>query len=734
MDKLKSKILDCLQNLKGSGKFASLNTARFVLPGLNVEGAGEISFPINKMQAEILKQSAQQAPFGKGSETLLDTEVRNTWEIDAEKLHFDNPAWQKFLDEIIENVKIDLGIENYSIKANLYKLLIYEEDGFFLKHKDSEKERGMFGTLVLGLPSQFSGGELVIEFENKQVVADFSQAGLYNTGYAAFYADCDHEVKPLKSGYRICLVYNLIQEKAGNKIEMPSIQSYSNRIVDSIKNHEENHPKEPYIILLGHQYTPENFSPDQLKLNDRLKAEVLLRAAEKLGYYSNMCLVTSYLTGAPEYDGYYGYNDYGGYNNDDTDEEMGEVYDEYLSIEHWVESKIPSHHISFEEEDLITSFALNDDEPIVKESTGYMGNYGPDIMYWYHYGAVCIWSPEANAQMLLSQNAETQLNWIDYFNRSANISDEEKSTVDTLLLSGLKESGYSSRLLNFNPVLDWIIIQRKEELLFKSDKETVQDYFIRIEACYWFKLFQLMPINKTQQLLEKITRTISVPVLETLLAVLVSLSHEKPFHNLVSLYFEKLPQFFNFLYSNQSSRIQKDALNHLFALEKTSSPANSRIHEIAKTMFVNPTYKYVSGVLVPSLLSTETSTKLISRLLDLSEKYLQNRVDNKPQPPANWTRPVPEKRHYKRQWDELRDFLNSPTEHVFDYRKVQRERKLMEEAIRSVTIDLKMETIKKGSPHLLRITKTRDEYNRQMNIWNKDVLLLEKVKNHRMQT
>ena len=76
----------------------------------------------------------------------------------------------------------------------------------------------------------------------------------------------------------------------------------------------------------------------------------------------------------------------------------------------------------------------------------------------------------------------------------------------------------------------------------------------------------------------------------------------------------------------------------------------------------------------------------------------------------------------------LKEFLKSPTERVFDYRKIKHERKLMEEAIRSVTIDLKMETIRKGSPHLLRITKTRDEYNRQMNIWNKDVSLLEKVK------
>ena len=381
MDKLKEGILDCLQNLKGSGKFASVGTAPFVLPGLNVEGMGEVGFPINEMQAKALVNAARQAPFGQGSETLLDTEVRNTWEIDADKMQFNNPAWQGFLGEIIETIKSDLGIEDYSIKANLYKLLIYEEGGFFLKHKDSEKEKGMFGTLILGLPSKYSGGELVIEFENDFVVADFSREGFYNSGYAAFYADCDHEVKPLKSGYRLCLVYNLIQEKAGKKIELASVENASEQMVEVIKKHEHSHPQDFYIILLGHQYTPENFSLDQLKLNDRLKADVFLRAADKMGYYSKLCLVTSYLSGSPAYEGYYGYDDI------DDEADMDEVYDEDLSIEEWVESKIPAPGtVSFEEDDLIASFALKEGEPLVKESTGYMGNYGPDLMHWYHYG------------------------------------------------------------------------------------------------------------------------------------------------------------------------------------------------------------------------------------------------------------------------------------------------------------------------------------------------------------
>ena len=150
----------------------------------------------------------------------------------------------------------------------------------------------MFGTLVVGLPSKHTGGELVVSFGGTEEIADFSEdSGDYKIDYAAFYADCDHEVKPLTSGYRICLVYNLIQQKSGDKIRLTSLESYVEKLTEIFR--EQDDDTKPHIILLGHQYTPENFSKGQLKLNDRPKAEALLRAAQKAGCYAKMCLVTS---------------------------------------------------------------------------------------------------------------------------------------------------------------------------------------------------------------------------------------------------------------------------------------------------------------------------------------------------------------------------------------------------------------------------------------------------------
>ena len=49
---------------------------------------------------------------------------------------------------------------------------------------------------------------------------------------------------------------------------------------------------------------------------------------------------------------------------------------------------------------------------------------------------------------------------------------------------------------------------------------------------------------------------------------------------------------------------------------------------------------------------------------------------------------------------------------IFDYRKAPVERTEMENAIRYVTIDIKTETIKKGTPHTLRLIKTQATYER----------------------
>lgn len=726
MNKFKEDVLSCLRGLKGSGRFVSMKTMEFVFPGLKVVGVGEIAYPINDTQAKALIPAAHKAPFGKGGETIVDGNIRSGWEIDAGKLSFHGSQWTHFIRKVIDRLKPDLGLEDCTVSAHLYKMLIYEKGDFFLPHKDSEKEKGMFGTLVIGLPSKYTGGELVIRFGGTEETADFAaDAGNYKINYTAFYADCEHEVKPLTSGYRICLVYNLVREKAGKKTRFHSPETYVETLASIFNRQQQAGEHKPGIILLGHQYTPENFSADALKLNDRPKAQVIFRAAESANFYAKMCLVTSYLTGMPEYDGY-------GYDlEEDEDAEMAEVIDESLYIEHWVGKDIPLlDNVSFEEDDLITSFALDEDEPIIKEASGYMGNWGPDLMHWYHYGAVMVWSHQANAELLMRQNTKSQMAWIDYFNKNPEqLHDAERAAVEFILSTGLTEDR-RDKTADYNAVADWIIHRGDKRFFLKLNEQIRQFYFTKIDTAHWVKLVGYLPRDITGKLLESVTKSISLPVITQVLFLLdMLLTHEKE-TPLIAAQMKKLPQYFSGLLK---SPVKSDfppsdtALNKLFSIEQKMPQNEAWENILAGILTSYQKRSYINHVLAPQLLERPVVTGFTHKLLLFCRQYLQTKADNQPKPPADWSREMPQTSHYKKQWRLLKDFLASPNEQVFDYRKNQSERNEMEEAIRGADIDLTTETIKRGLPHTLRITKTQAAYQKNMKAWHEDVNLLKKI-------
>lgn len=726
MSLFKNNILSCLNAIKGTGSFVSSHTAPFQFPALEVKDVGEISYPINAAQAEALIKKAHKAPFGKGSKTILDTKVRSAWEIDANDLTFKGSGWADFLKKVLATIKPDLGIEDYSISATLYKMLIYEKGDFFLPHKDSEKEKGMFGTLIIGLPGKHTGGELLLRFDGKEECISFAEdAGNYKIPYVAFYADCEHEIKPITSAYRICLVYNLVQLKSEKKIQLETLSEHVEKLVAVLKENEDDQTTIPKIILLGHQYTPENFSLQGLKLNDRSRAEALLRAADKAGYYAKMCLVTSYLSGMPEPGG--------GYYGDDVDEDakMAEVYDDSLYIEHWLnEGPPPLRNIKFEEEDLIATFRLNDDEPILKEVEGYMGNYGPDLMHWYHYGAVLLWPREHHAAMLLELNVANKLEWIHYYNKKKEpLSNSEMVAVETILASDLDGDSYGEKP-DYNALADWLINRNDQKYFFDTGGRLLQKHFVKIDMAHLARLADAYPAAFPEKIAALVANNPKTDVVVHLLSLLNVLAEKAGFGKWVALQVKALPQLLSALIESGNGTdtfIKNKTLCDVLDLEKKLPQDEAWVNAMATIITRCRERNYINNVLIAEIIQRKQKTALAHKLLQICREDLQHRVNNKPQPPANWTRELPDTTGYAKQWAILASFLQSPYEEVFDLRKNQHEREALEQAIRGVTIDLKTETIKKGSPHTLRITKTKAAYHRQMKQWNEDVALLEKV-------
>jgi hypothetical protein len=159
--------------------------------------------------------------------TVIDTTIRKTWQIEPQKIRLENPAWSVALEQLTAQAAIALGVEANRVRAELYKVLLYEPGGFFKKHRDTEKAAGMFATLVVQLPSRNSGGAFVVSHggETKKFTLGSGGAASYGCHFVTHYADCEHEIQPVESGYRLALVYSLCY--TGGKKYTPSAAAVS---------------------------------------------------------------------------------------------------------------------------------------------------------------------------------------------------------------------------------------------------------------------------------------------------------------------------------------------------------------------------------------------------------------------------------------------------------------------------------------------------------------------------
>jgi hypothetical protein len=157
-----------------------------------------------------LIRAATRAPYGRGSDTIIDTNVRRTWQIAADRVRIGGKHWGQTLADVVSRATEGLGVAE-PVTAELYKLLVYDKGSFVVSHRDTEKAPGMFATLVVALPSQSEGGDLIVRHKNREARLDLSCNEPSELAFAAFYADCVHEVLPVTRGCRATLVFNLVR-------------------------------------------------------------------------------------------------------------------------------------------------------------------------------------------------------------------------------------------------------------------------------------------------------------------------------------------------------------------------------------------------------------------------------------------------------------------------------------------------------------------------------------------
>lgn len=85
MSNTAKELLDILDQVGESASFCVHGSLDPVLAGLDVTGVGSVAFPIGAAEAKELIAVASQAPYGRGEETLVDTEVRRVWQLEPKQ-------------------------------------------------------------------------------------------------------------------------------------------------------------------------------------------------------------------------------------------------------------------------------------------------------------------------------------------------------------------------------------------------------------------------------------------------------------------------------------------------------------------------------------------------------------------------------------------------------------------------------------------------------------------------
>jgi len=79
---VRDKLLEALGEVDRPGDFCTCGNRPLVMPGLDVDTMGVVGLPLTKTHARKLITLCRQAPYGKGTETVVDTDVRRVWELD----------------------------------------------------------------------------------------------------------------------------------------------------------------------------------------------------------------------------------------------------------------------------------------------------------------------------------------------------------------------------------------------------------------------------------------------------------------------------------------------------------------------------------------------------------------------------------------------------------------------------------------------------------------------------
>eukprot|EP01122_Echinamoeba_exundans_P002009 TRINITY_DN11977_c0_g1_i1.p1 TRINITY_DN11977_c0_g1~~TRINITY_DN11977_c0_g1_i1.p1 ORF type:complete len:620 (-),score=103.31 TRINITY_DN11977_c0_g1_i1:36-1868(-) len=218
---------------------------------------------MEREQLAKIHAAGSDAPFGKGTKTVVDKTVRSSKEFNPAQFEIKDAEFLKLFgsdsskSDILEKIRQTLAPNCSRIRSDLYKMLVYGPGDFFQPHVDTQRGPDMFGTLVVALPADCYGGALDVTHDGSHSVIQPCEESVQ---WIAFFGDCQHSVSRVFHGYRTCLTFNLMRD---GPIQEPSVgtvdtveQKLVKKIVEILRAEKEKDATKPTSIghLLDHKY------------------------------------------------------------------------------------------------------------------------------------------------------------------------------------------------------------------------------------------------------------------------------------------------------------------------------------------------------------------------------------------------------------------------------------------------------------------------------------------------
>jgi len=750
-----TSFLTRLQNIRGAGRFCAHGSIPFVPPGIVLKNGEDLALPLTASQAADLRGLAEPAPYGMGTETRLDESVRKCWQIDAADLRWTSARWQKALDAVVKEIADELGVAG-KVGAEPYKLLLYDKGGFFLRHRDTEKTPGMFGSLIMCLPSRHAGGGLVLRHQGREERVDFDSA--YDPGeirWAAFFADCEHEVLPVTSGHRLCLAFNLVLAKGkGHAPVAPA--SEDEVLLPGLRHIAETRGNDLTAILLEHRYTEEGLSVAALKGDDRARAAALFAAAEKAGLTARLALVSLYQMGQLEED----YEDDCYYSRkrrrgggmekgQETNGEMGEVFEESLTVEHWrtpEDKKERLGSLAIPEANVLSLAALGEGKPDEKYAEGYTGNAGCTMEHWYRRAAIVVWPQDAGHVLLARYDFDAACESFVTFAATG----RKKTSAMASGLALIKEAALRLAKAGqwevdhvaekMSPLLRGIGLLGDEALFQNAARKEFLHVFVHSDGEAWSALLRGFGARPLEFFLK---HTAAGPIS----------AHRQSWFNALDATLEDaadlLPLFAGLLprlaagqvppprhYDPEQSSSKQQAFHAHLVLAASCVLAGhpDDRQQVEAWLWGSGTLPHLREVFAPALLEKKHRAwfkkehSLAPALRTAAIGALAAETARPLLPYPDWRRPLPPTPSSTHELiRDLLRFLSDPAAERHEIRRVQVDRLQVENYVKHQKLDLDLTTVRKGTPHTLLCRKNDNSYLRSLKQRAADEALLEKL-------